>query len=605
MRSKARRNTALWSIVLALTLAVPAGAQSRSDREKLAAQSELTMAETALASAQVAGAATLATELYNDAADRLRQARANWNNDNRRTREDAGRRAVEARHAAAAAEAMALLLSTNQEIRNLRTDITNFGGTPMNVEMYQVPNTMTRGTTSKDRVIIAEAALRNARAAGAEKFAANELERLEANLKTARTLANADSSSSSADHLAYVAEMEARRLEYTARRSAVSLNVATLRGERTRLARQVADTRAADEQQRRLAAEQEAAALRRQLETVAANRQADQTELERLRQQMNETEVQFRARLEEDREARIAAERTLDDLLLRYDEALARGGVTSVEVEQLRRQVEDQQLALRSLTDRERLSETSMNNQIASLESALERERAEGRVTADVLASREQELQRQRDELARLQREREVTERRRAEAEQARATAIAEAERKRVEAENEAAALRQQVAQTSSALEDARNEIARRDAASQARITTMQQELSKLVETRETERGLIATLPGLFFDTGKAVLKPGARNTLAKIADQLSAVDNASITIEGHTDSVGSEQLNQSLSEKRAAAVRSYLVSQGVPPSRIQTNGMGEAAPVASNDTAAGRQQNRRVELVIATENQR
>ncbi len=603
MRSKARRTSVLWSIVLALTLAVPAGAQSRSDREKLAAQSELTMAETALASAQVAGAATLATELYNDAADRLRQARANWNSDNRKTREEAGRRAVEARHAAAAAEAMALLLGTNQEIRNLRTDITGFGGTPMNVSLYEVPNTMTRGTTSKDRVIIAEAALRNARAAGAEKFAANELERLEGNLKTARTLANADNSNASADHLAYVAEMEARRLEYMARRSNVSLNVATLRAERTRLAQQVADTRAAEERQRRMAAETEAAELRRQLDSLAANRQADQAELERLRTEMNETEVELRARLEEDREARIAAERSLDDLLLRYDEALSRDGASGAEVEALRRQVEDQQIALRTLQDRERLSETSVNNQIASLESARARARQACARTAEVLAAREQELQRQRDELARLQREREDADRRRAEAEQARTAAIAEADRKRAEAESEAALLRQQVAQTSSALEDARNELARRDAANRAEITTMQQELAKFVETRETERGLIATLPGLFFDTGKSVLKPGARNTLAKIAEQLSAVDAAEITIEGHTDSVGSEELNQRLSEKRAAAVRSYLVSKGVPPSRIKTNGMGESAPVATNDTAAGRQQNRRVELVIATEN--
>jgi outer membrane protein OmpA-like peptidoglycan-associated protein len=317
---------------------------------------------------------------------------------------------------------------------------------------------------------------------------------------------------------------------------------------------------------------------------------------------MTQREVELRAQLEEDREARLAAERTLDDLLLRYDEAISRN-TTSTDVEALRRQVEDQQIALRSLQERERLSETSVSNQIASLESSLSRERAEGRYTADVLASREQELQRQREELARLQRERDENDRRRAEADQARVAAIAEADRRRIEAENEAATLREQVAQTSSALDDARSELARRDAASHAQISTMQQELSKLVETRQTERGLIATLPGLFFDSGKAVLKPGARNTLSRVAEQLSAVNTAQIMIEGHTDSVGSDQLNQSLSEKRAAAVRSFLVSQGVPPSRIKTMGMGESAPVASNDTASGRQQNRRVELVIATEN--
>ena len=128
----------------------------------------------------------------------------------------------------------------------------------------------------------------------------------------------------------------------------------------------------------------------------------------------------------------------------------------------------------------------------------------------------------------------------------------------------------------------------------------MQAELAKLAQTRTTERGFIVTLPGLFFDTGKSALKAGARNTLSRIADQLRINDQLTITIEGHTDSVGSDASNQALSERRAAAVRDYRVSRNVPAGRMTVTGLGETTPVATNDTAAGRQQNRRVELVIA-----
>lgn len=586
------RLSAVSSVLLALLLAMPLAAQSRTDREKMAAQTHLASAEAALASAEAAGAVNLASALYNEAANRLREARAGWNSNNGRTREQAARRAIEARHAAAAAEAQAQLLRANAEIRNLRTDINNFGGTVATIDLYEPPGLLNRGVTSEDHINVAETAIRSARAAGAGQFASAELERLDRSMETARTLAKSDRQSDAANHLAFVAEMRARELEYIARHNAISGNLPTLRAERTRLAQRAIDMRAAEEQQRRLAAEREAAELRRQLEAQAANRQAEQAELERLRQQLALTETQMRSRLQEDRTARIAAEQAFDDLLRRYEAALAPGSANSAEIESLRRQVEDQSIALRSLQERERLSETSMANQINSLEQALARERAEGRLTAEVLAQREEELRRQRAELQQLQNNRE-------EAERARANAIADAERRRAAAEQEAALLRQQVAQTSAALEDAREELTRRDAASAERLSTLQRELSKVAETRTSERGFIVTLPGLFFDSGKSALKPGARNTLAKIADQLRATNEATISIEGHTDSVGSEELNQALSEKRAAAVRDYLVSRGVTAARINITGQGESAPVASNNTAAGRQQNRRVELVI------
>ncbi len=594
MRSRSTYS-AVSSILLALVLAMPVAAQSRSDREKMAAQTHLTAAEAALASAEAAGAAN--SPLYMEASTRLRQARANWNSDKGSLRENAGRRAIEARHAAAAAEAQARLLGANAEIRNLRTDINNFGGNAVMIDLYEPPAVMSRGATSRDHVNSAETAIKSARAAGAERFAKEELDRLDRSLGTARTLADNHRQNDAADHLAFVAEMRALELEYTARHNMIGGTLPEMRAERTRLAQRAMDTRAQEEQQRRLAAEQEAAALRQQLQAQAANRQAEQAEIERLRQQVVMTETQFRTRLDEDRTARIAAETALDELLLRYETALVPNSPTAAEVESLRREVEDKSIALRSLQERERLSETSLNNQIESLEQALERERAEGRLTADVLAQREEELRRQRNDLHTLQTQRE-------EAERNRVTALADAERKRAAVEQEAALLRQQVAQTSAALEDAREELTRRDEASTERLTTMQQELSKLAQTRTSERGFIVTLPGLFFDSGKSVLKPGARNTLAKIADQLKMTNEAAIQIEGHTDSVGSEELNQTLSEKRATAVRDYLVSRGVTGARINITGQGESAPVASNETPSGRQQNRRVELVIQQQQQ-
>jgi outer membrane protein OmpA-like peptidoglycan-associated protein len=614
MRSNLRHTIAVGAVLLGLSMAVPAEAQSKSDKEMTKAQSELSMAESAVSSAEAAGAPTLAKALYDESMMQIRQARAKWNDTKSEMREDAILRAVEARHAARAAEAHAWLVGTNTEIRNLRTDIGNFGGNAVTVSLYDPPSTISRGVTSMDRVIVAENALKTAREMGADLIAGTELEKAEETLKTARRLAKNQKQSESADHLAYIAEMQARRAEYLARRNAVTSHLATLRADRTRLAQQAVDNRARDEQNRRLEAERQAAELRQQLATQSANREAEQAELERLRQQVAQTETQLRTRFEEDRAARIAAEQNVDDLMRRYQASLVEGSATSIEVEQLRRQVEDQSLALRSLQERERLSETSMANQIDTLQRDLERERTEGRYTTEVLAQREQELNNQRTELQRLQGEREESERRRLEADNARATAIAEAVRRRNEAEDQAAQLRQQVAQqqqqavdqqarttqTEAELARAREELARRDTAATERINAMQSELAKLAQTRTTDRGFIVTLPGLFFDTGKSVLKPGARNTLSKIAEQLRMNPDARIEIEGHTDSVGSEQLNQTLSEKRAKAVRDYLAARGLPEVRISMVGLGESTPVASNDTPAGRQQNRRVELVIA-----
>jgi outer membrane protein OmpA-like peptidoglycan-associated protein len=130
----------------------------------------------------------------------------------------------------------------------------------------------------------------------------------------------------------------------------------------------------------------------------------------------------------------------------------------------------------------------------------------------------------------------------------------------------------------------------------------LREQLNVILETRETARGLIVNLSDVLFDTARHDLKPGAREKVAKIAGILLAYPGLQIEIDGHTDSVGADDYNQRLSERRAAAVRAYLVTQGIPPATVTAMGFGEQQPVVSNTTAAGRQQNRRVELAVSGE---
>jgi outer membrane protein OmpA-like peptidoglycan-associated protein len=127
-------------------------------------------------------------------------------------------------------------------------------------------------------------------------------------------------------------------------------------------------------------------------------------------------------------------------------------------------------------------------------------------------------------------------------------------------------------------------------------------QLNLILETRDTARGLVVNLSDVTFSTGQATLQPGAREKLARVSGILAAHPTLRLAIEGHTDSVGSDELNQALSERRAEAVRMYLVQQGVPAGATSASGFGEARPVATNDTAEGRQMNRRVELVVSGE---
>ena len=136
-------------------------------------------------------------------------------------------------------------------------------------------------------------------------------------------------------------------------------------------------------------------------------------------------------------------------------------------------------------------------------------------------------------------------------------------------------------------------------AAMRARLS---EQLNSILQTRDSARGLIVSMSDVLFDTGKYSLKPGAREKLAKVAGILLAYPGLDIAVGGYTDNVGSDQMNQTLSENRAGSVRDYLVQQGVLTNSVSARGFGNTSPVASNDNSSGRQQNRRVELLVSGE---
>ena len=130
----------------------------------------------------------------------------------------------------------------------------------------------------------------------------------------------------------------------------------------------------------------------------------------------------------------------------------------------------------------------------------------------------------------------------------------------------------------------------------------LSEQLNSILRTRESARGLIVSMSDVLFDTGKFSLKPGAREKLAKVAGILLAYPGLNIEVGGYTDNVGGDVMNQTLSENRAGSVRDYLVQQGVASGAVSSKGFGNTLPVASNDNSAGRQQNRRVELLVSGE---
>ena len=230
----------------------------------------------------------------------------------------------------------------------------------------------------------------------------------------------------------------------------------------------------------------------------------------------------------------------------------------------------------------------------------IERERQEA---AEREAKAKAEAEAEANRRAQAETERLRAEQAKADAERARA----EAERAKQEAEAaRAAALeQQQLAQAEAekarlAAEQAEQMRQRAEAEKAEMRARLLRQLNAILETRDTTRGLVVNMSDVLFESAKWGLRPAARERLAKIAGILLAYPDLHLDVEGHTDAIGSDAYNQELSEKRAAAVQQYLVQQGIPASSIAARGFGKLQPVADNSTAAGRQQNRRVELVVS-----
>lgn len=225
------------------------------------------------------------------------------------------------------------------------------------------------------------------------------------------------------------------------------------------------------------------------------------------------------------------------------------------------------------------------------LEEAERRRKAEQQQLAEAELRRRAEVDRAASEQARAQAQA-------AAEEAARQKAAAEAAQAQAEAAKAAALQAQEQLRQQANLADQRAQKAEQEQ-KELRQQLLAQ-LNMILETRDTARGLIVNMSDVLFDTGRYSLRPAAREKLAKISGIVLAHPGLKLEVEGHTDSVGGDAYNQTLSEERARAVQEYLVAQGVSPAGITAKGFGKTMPVADNSTAAGRQRNRRVELVVS-----
>jgi outer membrane protein OmpA-like peptidoglycan-associated protein len=238
-------------------------------------------------------------------------------------------------------------------------------------------------------------------------------------------------------------------------------------------------------------------------------------------------------------------------------------------------------------------AEEEAQAQAAAEKKAADDRAAKARADADAQtrARAEADAARAQAEIAKAEAQKAAQEasRQKQEAEQAKAEALAQQQALAVEADK----ARQAAAQSDQLRQQAEKE-------KQELRARLLQQLNTVLATRDSARGLIANMSDVLFKSGSFELLPGARERLAKVSGIVLAYPSLKLSVEGHTDSIGTDDYNQQLSEKRAGSVREYLVQQGISSDTIVATGFGKTAPVASNDTPEGRQQNRRVELVLS-----
>ncbi len=455
------------------------------------------------------------------------------------------------------------------------------------------------------------------------------------------------------------ARLEAERLLMQARIKADKLS---LESERAQMKSEIAadlavQDRSQDEANRAALQEARLQAERAKLEAERVKMQAEleagrtKNEAERAQGEAKvkaQEAEQTKQRAAMEREARMALEAKLSTE--GQTKAVEDPGVRA-RAEAERQQWEAERRRLEQALESERARMTaerdSMQSALRAERAKMEAERAQGEAKAKAQESEQARLQAggrsKGEDVARLQAERDEAIQSQLKAERAQmeaerknhneALARLSAERSKIEAESTAreqevarlaaereTSLRAQIeteqaqrgvdrtqfeAQRASEVEKARQEAegSRIDAIEQDKKAVrarLLQQLTEILNAQDTDRGLTVSLSDVSFARGQYTLVPGAREQLAKIAGILVAHPELKVEAEGHTDSVGTEAVNQALSEKRAANVRDYLVSRGFPSGAIRSRGFGEANPLATNDTPAGRKQNRRVELIIS-----
>jgi outer membrane protein OmpA-like peptidoglycan-associated protein len=423
-------------------------------------------------------------------------------------------------------------------------------------------------------------AVQIARAIGADQFASDTFAKAENSLKQAE---------------AYQAHKAGRKPVAMAAREAVqtaedSRAVAVTRQEESRVAleRQAGLNREAN-----LRAETEAQARLRLQAEANQKVEADRRALAEAKSAADQSET---ARIKREAEAaRIAAQAEADRLKLVNDaaQAAAKSAADQSETARIKREAEAARIAAQAEADRLKLV-----NDAAKAE-ANQKAEADRRALAEAKSAADQ------SEIARIKRE----------AEAARIAAQADAERLKLANDAARAAAQadaERAARTAAQAEADRTQLAAQEAdrllqkseAEKAELRSqLLTQLNVVLETRDTARGLIINMSDVLFDTAKYSLRPLARERLAKVAGIILGHPGLTLAVEGHTDSVGGDEYNQTLSEQRAGSVRDYLIQQGMSATdSVPAKGFGKTKPIASNDTAAGRQLNRRVELVVSGE---
>ena len=320
-----------------------------------------------------------------------------------------------------------------------------------------------------------------------------------------------------------------------------------------------------------LAAERQRSADREQ--RAETGRVAAQSETDRVTRDAEVARLQARAdseRLTREKDAQASLAQSEADRLKRENDN--RAAVAAADADRLRQENESRATAAKLEADRLKLESDS---RIAAAGADADRLRLENEARATAALVEADRLKLESD----------------------RRLAVAGAEAERLQRENAA-----QKAANQAGLDNAARQNARLEAEKAELRSRLMKQFNDILQTRDTARGLIVNVSDVLFDTDKHSLRPMAREKLAKVAGIVSGHPGLKLDVEGHTDSVGADDYNQKLSEQRGSAVRDYLTQQGIASASVTSKGFGETQPVASNDNAKGRQENRRVELVVSGE---